>query len=159
MDLDHARRQATEIIAASRDGRDPGQERKLARVAAADVLTLGGLIATYLREHAERHQRPRRLIEHPAHLRATGGPARPVSGRRGPARGLGPAARSVAFHGRRGANRARGKLRVLRMGMKAGLVDHNPVVGTVKGRKPRASAYSRSMSCGRSGRQQPSERL
>ena len=38
MDLDQARRQATEIVNAGRDGRDPGQERKLARIAAADVL-------------------------------------------------------------------------------------------------------------------------
>ena len=31
--------------------------------------------------------------------------------------------------------------------MKAGLVDHNPTIGTVKGRKPRASGCSRSRSC------------
>ena len=63
MDLDQARRQATEIVNAGRDGHDPGQQRKLARIAAADVLTVGGLIGAYLREHAERHQRPRTLIE------------------------------------------------------------------------------------------------
>ena len=63
MELDDARRQAAEIINAARDGRDPGMERKQARSAAAEVFTVGDLIGAYLREHAERHQRPRTLIE------------------------------------------------------------------------------------------------
>ena len=63
INLDQARRQATEIVNAARDGRDPGQERKLARIAAADVLTVGDMIDAYLREHAKRHQRPRTLAE------------------------------------------------------------------------------------------------
>ena len=63
LDLDAARRQANDIINAARNGRDPAMERKQARAAAADVFTLGDLISAYLREHAERHQRPRTLVE------------------------------------------------------------------------------------------------
>ena len=110
MDLDEARRQATEIVNAARDGRDPGQERKQARIAAADVLTVGDLIGAYLREHAERHQRPRTLIEtrralerHWAPLH--GLPAADVTRRDVSAR-LIELARST---GTVGANRARGE--------------------------------------------------
>jgi integrase len=135
MDLDQARGQATEIVNAARDGRDPGQERKLARIAAADVLTVGGLIGAYLREHAERHQRPRTLIEtrralehhwKPLHaLPAADATRREVSAR------LLELARST---GPVGANRARANLSAAFVwGMRAGLVDHNPVIGTVKG--------------------------
>lgn len=135
MDLDQARRQATEYVNAARDGRDPGRERKLARIAAADVLTLGGLIAAYIREHAERHQRPRTLIETrralerhwaPLHgLPATDVTRRDVSAR------LIELSRST---GTVGANRARGNLSAAyAWGMRAGLVEHNPVIGTIKG--------------------------
>jgi integrase len=135
MELDQARRQATEIVNAGRDGRDPGQERKLARIAAADVLTVGGLIGAYLREHAERHQRPRTLIEtrralerHWKPLHAL--PAADVTRRDVSARLL-ELARST---GTVGANRARANLSAAFVwAMKAGLVDHNPVIGTVKG--------------------------
>ena len=80
MDLDQARRQATEIVNAGRDGRDPGQERKLARIAAADVLTLGGLIDTYLRELRRAPPSAAHAGRHPALSGARlGAPARPVS--------------------------------------------------------------------------------
>jgi integrase len=135
MDLDQARRQATEIVNAGRDGHDPGQQRKLAKIAAADVLTVGGLIGAYLREHAERHQRPRTLIETRRALERHwltlhGLPAGDVARRDVSARLL-ELARST---GPVGANRARAHLSAtFAWGMKAGLVDHNPVIGTVKG--------------------------
>jgi integrase len=135
IDLDQARRQATDIVNAVRDGRDPGQERKHARTAAARAFTVRALIGAYLREHAERHQRPRTLIETrraleyhwlPLHdLPAADVPRREVSAR------LIELARST---GTVGANRARANLSACFMwGIKAGLVDSNPVVGTVKG--------------------------
>ena len=135
IDLDQARRQAAGIVNAARDGRDPGKERKLARIAAADVLTVGDLIGGYLREHAERHQRPRTLIEtkralerHWAPLH--GLPATDVTRRDVSARLL-ELARST---GPVGANRARAHLSAcFGWGMKAGLTDRNPVVGTVRG--------------------------
>jgi integrase len=135
MDLDQARRQATEIVNAGRDGRDPGKERKLARIAAADVPTVGGLIGAYLREHAERHQRPRTLVETRRNLQRHLAPlhallAGDVTRREVSARLL-ELARST---GTAGANRARANLSAAFVwAMKAGLIDHNPVIGTVKG--------------------------
>jgi integrase len=135
MELDDARRQAAATINAARDGRDPAMERKQARRAAAEVFTVGDLIGAYLTEHAERHQRPRTLIEtrraltrhwQPLHsLPAADVTRRDVSAR------LIELARST---GTVGANRARANLSAAFVwAMKAGLVDHNPVIGTVKG--------------------------
>jgi integrase len=136
-DLDQARRQATEIVNAARDGRDPGQERKLARIAAADVLTVGAMIAAYLREHAERHQRPRTLIEtrralerHWTPLHTL--PAADVTRRDISARLL-ELSRST---GTVGANRARAHLSAaFSWAIKAGLlgeIDVNPVINTIR---------------------------
>ena len=99
------------------------------------MLTVGGLIGAYLREHAERHQRPRTLIEtrrnlerHWAPLHAL--PASDVTRRDVSARLLDLARTS----GPVGANRARAHLSAaFAWGMKAGLVDHNPTIGTVRG--------------------------
>jgi integrase len=135
LELDVARRQAAEISNAARNGRDPSMERKQARLAAADVFTLGDLIGAYLRDHAERHQRPRTLVETrralerhwlPLHgLSAADVTRRDVSAR------LLELARSS---GTVGANRARANLSAcFAWAMRAGLVDVNPVVGTVKG--------------------------
>jgi integrase len=135
MALDQARRQATEIVNAARDGRDPGQERKVARIAAADVLTVGGLIAAYLREHAEREQRPRTLIETRRNLERHWLPLHALSAsdvtRREVSAQLLALARSA---GTVAANRARANLSAAYVwAIKAGLVEHNPVVGTLKG--------------------------
>jgi integrase len=135
LDLDAARRKAAEIVNAARNGRDPAMERKQARIAAAEVFTLGDLIGAYLRDHAERHQRPRTLAEtkralerHWAPLHAL--PAAAVARRDVSARLL-ELARSS---GTVGGNRARANLSACFMwGIRAGLVDANPVVGTVKG--------------------------
>jgi integrase len=137
LDLDAARRQASEIVNAARDGRDPATERKLARITAPDVLTLGDMIGAYLRDHAEGHQRPRTLIEtkralerHWAPLH--GLPAAEVTRRHISAR-LIELARST---GAVGANRARAHLSAAyAWAMKAGLlaqIDVNPVVNTVR---------------------------
>jgi integrase len=134
MALDQARRQATEIVNAARDGRDPGAERKLARVDAADVFTVGNLIGAYLREHAERHQRPRTLVEtrralerHWAPLH--GLPATEVTRRDVSTRLL----ELTRSSGPVGANRARAHLSgAYAWAIRAGLVDHNPIVGTIR---------------------------
>ena len=134
MPLDQARRQATEIVNAARNGHDPVRERQLARAAAADVLPLGKLINLYLSEHAARHQRPGSLVETkralgrhwaPLHgLPAADVDRRAVSGRLlDLARTSGPV----------GANRARAHLSAaFAWGMKAGLVDHNPTIGSIR---------------------------
>jgi integrase len=135
VELDDARRQAAEIINAARGGRDPSMDRKQARQAAAEVFTVGDLISAYLTEHAQRHQRPRTLIETkralnrhwlPLHtLPAVDVDRRDVSAR------LLELARTT---GTVGANRARANLSAAFVwAMKAGLIDHNPVIGTVKG--------------------------
>ena len=137
VDLDHARRQATEIVNAARDGRDPGQERKLARIAAADVLTVGAMIGAYLREHAERHQRPRTLIETKRALERHWLPLHPLPAadvtRRDISARLLELARST---GTVGANRARAHLSAaFAWAMKAGLLDQidvNPVINTIR---------------------------
>lgn len=110
-------------------------ERKQARLAAAEVFRVGDLINAYLTEHAERHQRPRILAETkralerhwlPLHTF----PAADVTRRDVSAR-LIELARST---GTVGTNRARVNLSVaFAWAMKAGLVDANPVIGTVKG--------------------------
>jgi integrase len=138
MDLDQARRRATDIVNAARDGRDIAAERRLAKIAAAEVLTLGDMIGAYLREHAEHHQRPRTLIETeralnkhwlPLHgLPAANVTRRDISGR------LIELARAS---GTVGANRARAHLSAAyAWAMKAGLLgelDVNPVINTVRG--------------------------
>ena len=99
------------------------------------MFTVGDLIGTYLSEHAERHQRPRTLVEtkralerHWAPLHAL--PAATI-GRRDVSARLIELARTS---GTVGANRARANLSAaFAWAMKAGLVDANPVVGTVKG--------------------------
>lgn len=135
VELDEARRKAADTINAARSGRDPASERKQARIAAAEVLTVGDIIRAYLRDHAERHQRPRTLIEtrraldrhwRPLHVL----PAVTV-GRRDVSARLLELSRAS---GTVGANRARANLSAcFAWAMKAGLVDQNPVVGTVKG--------------------------
>jgi integrase len=137
IDLDQARRQATEIVNAARDGRDPGQERKLARIAAADVLTLADMIDAYLREHAKRHQRPRTLAETTRALEKHwlplhGRPAADVTRQDISAR-LIELARST---GAVGANRARAHLSAAYgWAMRAGLLsqlDVNPTINTIR---------------------------
>jgi integrase len=135
LELDDVRRQAAGMINAARDGRDPAMERKQARLAAAEVFTVGDLIAAYLSEHAERHQRPRTLVETKRALNRHWQPlhdlpAATVSRRDVSARLLELSRTS----GTVGANRARANLSAAFVwAMKAGLVDHNPVVGTIKG--------------------------
>jgi integrase len=133
--LDDARRETAETVNAARGGRDPVMERKQARRTAAEVFTVGDLIRSYLSEHAERHQRFSTLVEtkralerHWLPLHSL--PAANVSRRDVSARLLELARTS----GTVGANRARANLSAAFVwAMKAGLVDHNPVVGTVKG--------------------------
>jgi integrase len=135
VELEDARRQATEIICAARDGRDPAVERKQARITAAEVLRVGDIIRAYLRDHAERHQRPRTLVETKRalerHWRPLHGLPVAAVGRRDVSARLLELARTS---GTVGANRARANLSAcFAWAMKAGLVDHNPVVGTIKG--------------------------
>ncbi len=135
IELDDARRQAAGMINAARDGRDPAMERKQARRAASEVFTVGDLINAYLTEHAERHQRPRTLIEtkralerHWAPLHVL--PSANITRRDVSARLIDLARTSGAV----GANRARANLSAaFAWAMRAGLVDANPVIGTVKG--------------------------
>jgi integrase len=137
IDLDAARRQATEIVNAARAGRDPSAERKLARRAAADVLTVGDMIDAYLRDHAEGRQRPRTLIETKRALErhwATvhGLPAAEMTRRDISARLI----ELKRTSGPVGANRARAHLSAAyAWAMKAGLlaqIDVNPVINTVR---------------------------
>ena len=134
LDLDAARRQATEIINAARDGRDPAMERKQARAAAAELFTVADLIAAYLRDHAKPRQRPRTLVETERALNRHwsplhGLPVADVTRRHVSAR-LIELARSS---GPVGANRARAALSACyAWAMRAGLADVNPVIGTVK---------------------------
>jgi integrase len=132
--LDDARRQAAETINAARDGRDPGTARKQARAAAAEVFTLGDLVAAYLREHAERQQKPRSVSETkralnkhwlPLHDRPAGNVTRrDVSAR---------LIELAGTTGPVGANRARAHLSAAyAWAMGAGLIDVSPTVGTVK---------------------------
>jgi integrase len=137
IDLDSARRRATEIVNAARDGRDPGRERKLARIAAVGALTVDSLIETYLREHAERHQRPRTFAETRRALEGHWAPihallAGDVSRREVSARLLALARSS----GTVAANRARANLSACYVwAIKAGLADHNPVLGSIRGKE------------------------
>ena len=135
VELDDARRQAAEVINAARAGRDPAMERRQARQAAAEVFTVADLIRAYLSDHAERHQRPRTLIETrralerhwaPLHgLPATGVTRRDVSAR------LVEMARTSGIVA---ANRARANLSAaFAWAMRAGLGDVNPVIGTIRG--------------------------
>ncbi len=144
IDLEEARRQADEIINVARDGRDPGKEREQRRAAAADgspEYTVGDLIAEYLSEHAEVHQRPRTLIETERALNRHWAPlhAIPVAAvtRQDIATRLRALARST---GPVGANRARANLSACFVwGIKAGAgpkgrpVESNPVIGTIRG--------------------------
>ena len=139
INLDQARLRASEIVNAGRDGRDPSRERQLAQIAAANVLTVGGLIGAYLRDYAERHHRPHTLVDTRRYLERDWAPlhgltASDVTRREVSARLL-ELARSTGVVA---ANRARGKLSAaFSWGMRAGLVDHNPTIGTVK--EPEAS--------------------
>ena len=135
MDLKEARRKAVEIVNTARDGRDPGRERQLARIAAARVLTLGDLIASYLREHAERHQRPRTLVETRRNLERHWKPLHALPAGAVTRRDVSTRLIELAgTTGTVGANRARANLSAaFAWAMRAGLVDINPVVGTVKG--------------------------
>jgi integrase len=134
VDLDAARRQATEIVNAARAGRDPSAERKLARIAAADVLTVGDMIGAYLRDRAEGRQRPRTLIETKRALERHwvplhGLPAAEVTRRDISARLI----ELKRTSGPVGANRARAHLSAAyAWAIRAGLVDHNPIIGTVR---------------------------
>jgi hypothetical protein len=134
IELEDARDQATAMVRGARDGRDPGMERKQAREAAAAALTVGDLIKSYLRDHAERHQRPRTLIETKralnTHWKALHNrPAAEVSRRDVSARLI----ELTGTTGPVGANRARAHLSAaFAWAMRAGLADVNPVVGTVR---------------------------
>ena len=162
IDLEEARRQAHEIARAAHDGRDPGKERAQSRaaavVAAAPEYTVGDLIAEYLSEHAERHQRPRTLIETRRALERHWAPLHrmPVAAvtRQDVATRLRALAKST---GPVGANRARANLSAaFAWGIKAGAgpkgrpVESNPVYKTVNrfrqgGAKVRAKALGHRM--------------
>jgi Arm DNA-binding domain len=134
MELDDARRQATNTVNAARDGRDPGLERKQARVAAATALPLGDLIKAYLRDHAAHKQRPRSLAEtkralerHWAPLHSL--PAAAVTLREVSARLI----ELADSNGPVAANRARANLSAaFTWAMRAGLVGANPTIAAVK---------------------------
>jgi integrase len=140
MTLEDARHQAGKITGGARDGVDAGAERKRAKAATnAKAYTLGDLVDDYLTEYAERNHRPHTLVDTRRYLKRDwaplqGLPASDVSRRQVSARLL-ELARSTGIVA---ANRARGKLSAaFAWGMKAGLVDHNPTIGTVK--EPEAS--------------------
>jgi integrase len=135
VELADARRQAAETINAARDGRDPVMERQQARRAAAEVFTVGDLIRSYLSEHAERHQRPRTLIETKRALNKHWLPLHDVSAAAVSRRDVSARLLELArTSGTVGANRARANLSAaFAWAMRAGLVDVNPLVGTVKG--------------------------
>jgi len=132
--LEDARRRAAEIQGAARAGRNPAQERELARAAAAEVLTLADLIGAYIEHHAERRHRPRTMVETKRYLNGIwsplgASPAADVSRRAVSARLL----EVASERGPVAANRARSKLSgAYAWAIRAGLVDVNPVVGTVQ---------------------------
>lgn len=133
--LEDARTEAVTIINAARSGRDLSTERKQARVAATEVLTAGDVIKAYLREHAERHQRPRTLIETKRALERHWQPLHSLPvveiDRRAVSTRLLELARTS---GTISANRARANLSAcFAWAMRAGLVDANPVIGSVRG--------------------------
>ena len=135
MDLDQARRRATEIVNAARDGRDPSQERRRAQQAAATVLTVESLVRCYLVEYAAGHHRAHTLVDTRRYLERDWAPLHGLSAadvtRRDVSAHLHTLARS---RGVVAANRARGKLSsCFSWGLRVGLVDSNPTIGTVKG--------------------------
>ena len=96
--------------------------------------TLGNLIGDYMREHAEGRHCPHTLVDTRRYLERDWAPlhslpAGDVTRREVSAR-LIELTRSA---GPVGANRARGKLSsAFCWGIKAGLVDHNPTIGTIR---------------------------
>ncbi|WP_159717730.1 tyrosine-type recombinase/integrase [Geminicoccus flavidas] len=62
MTLREARAEATRLIAKVRDGGDPLSERA-AKASAPKKLLLGDLIARFIANYAEKHQRPKTLVE------------------------------------------------------------------------------------------------
>jgi integrase len=110
-------------------------ERRQARAAAAETFSVGDLIASYLRDHAERHQRPRTLIETKRALERHWAPLHGLSVADETRRDVSARLLELArTSGTVGAIRERSKLSSAYVwAIKVGLADMNPVVGTVKG--------------------------
>jgi integrase len=131
--LSEARRRAGEIVATAREGRDPAAERRQAKAPGPEALTVGGLLARYLRE-AEKCQRPRTLVETRRHLQKHALPLHSLPAAELTRREVSSLLLDLAAaSGRVAANRSRASLSsAYAWGMRAGLVDHNPTIGTVR---------------------------
>jgi integrase len=128
--LADARHKATEVVQNAKGGHDALAERDAAKAKTAD--TLGALVKVYLERRAKPKQRPRSYAETERHLRLHWKPllACPVDGitRRAVAEQI---ERIRAERGPTAAAHARVYLSACYgWAMKAGLADHNPVVGT-----------------------------
>jgi integrase len=135
MTLQEARDEAGEILRAARKGIDIGAERKAARAAAAiKAYTLGDLVRDYLTDHAEPRQRPSTLADTRRHLNVhlKALHAMPLADvtRRAVAAELLRISRSKSPIR---ANCVRANLSAMfAWGIRAGLCDANPVVGTIR---------------------------
>lgn len=130
LSLREARIKAGRIVADARDGKDPHEDRAAAKARAAD--TLGALVKIYLERRAKPRQRTRTFVEVERYLSRYWAPlhAQPVDSltRRDIATRL---EEIRVAHGGIAANRARTYLNAcLAWGMKQGLAEHNPVIGT-----------------------------
>ena len=130
--LGDARKQAAPIIAGARNGADPLNERAQRARRTAD--TLGALVEIYIGKYAERHQRPRTLVETKRALRVHLAPLHSQPLHAVTRRDV--AARLLALIDSSGpimANRTRAALsHCYAWAMQQGLVDANPVVGTAR---------------------------
>jgi integrase len=130
MTLKKARDEASRIVSGARADKDPLRDRAAAKAKAAD--TLGALVKLYLERRAKPRQRTRTYVEVERYLSRYWAPlhARAVESltRRDVASRL---EELRVDHGGIAANRARTYLSAcLSWGMKQGLAEHNPVVGT-----------------------------
>ena len=130
--LAEARKRAAPIIAGAKDGADPLAQRKQRAAKRAD--TVGALVALFLANYAESHQRPRTLVETKRALNVYLAPLHPMALDAITRRDV--AARFMALVHSSGpitANRTRAALsRCFSWAMQQGLVENNPVIGTAR---------------------------
>jgi integrase len=135
--LEDARREAGRIVAAARKGRDPAADRREARATAKaplpEVLTVVGLISRYLRD-AEARQRPRTFVETRRYLARDSLPLHALPAAELSRRDVSALLLDLAAaSGPVAANRCRAALSAAyAWAMRAGIVDHNPMVGSVR---------------------------
>lgn len=129
---DKARKQARDVLAAARNGRNPQEAKDEARERAA--VNLGFVASLYLARKVEPWQRPNTVVERRRHLDRDW---RPLHGlilaRVGRAQVAAELARIATDHGPIAANRSRGTLHAMFVwAMGEGLAEINPVVGANK---------------------------